>query len=191
MAPEEGDRVREYVSLLRGINVGGKTLKMDGLLKVYESLGLRDVKSYIQSGNVLFNAKDDDAGNVKEELQNRIRSRSGLEVTVIMRNRREIRRIIERNPFIGSGGGKLDRMYVTFLDEDPKGGLPHDLRPVADTNDDFRVIGTEIYLYCPGGYGKTVFSNSYFEKKLGVRATTRNWKTVTELNRIANEPDTR
>lgn len=183
--------MRDYISLLRGINVGGKTLKMDGLLKVYESLGLRDVKSYIQSGNVLFNAKDDDAESVKEELQKRIRSRFGLEVTVIIRNRRELQSIFERNPFIGSGGGKLDRMYVTFMEESPEREPPRDLRSDADTNDDFRIVGTEIYLYCPGGYGKTVFSNSFFEKKLGVRATTRNWKTVTELKRIANETDTR
>jgi uncharacterized protein (DUF1697 family) len=183
--------MREYISLLRGINVGGKTLKMDGLLKVYEGLGMRDVKSYIQSGNVLFNAQNDEAESVKEELQTRILSRFGLEVTVIVRNRRELRRIIERNPFIGSGGGELDRMYVTFMEVSPKGEPPHDLPSGADTKDDFRMIGTEIYLYCPGGYGKTIFSNSFFEKKLGVRATTRNWKTVTELNRIANEPDTR
>ena len=183
--------MREYISLLRGINVGGKALKMDGLLKVYESLGLRDVKSHIQSGNVLFNMNNDDAEGVKAELQNRIRSRFGLEVTVIMRNRRELRGIIERNPFVGSGGGKLDRMYVTFMEESPEREPPRNLRSDADTTDDFRIVGAEIYLYCPGGYGKTVFSNGFFEKKLGVRATTRNWKTVTELNRIANDPDTR
>jgi uncharacterized protein (DUF1697 family) len=183
--------MREYVSLLRGINVGGKTLRMDGLLKVYESLGLRDVKSYIQSGNVLFNEKNVDVESVKEELQNRIRSRFGLDVTVIIRKRGELQGIIERNPFIASGGGEPKRMYVTFMEESPKGEPPQSLRSDTNAKDDFRMIGTEIYLYCPGGYGKTVFSNSFFEKKLGVRATTRNWNTVTELDRIANEPDAR
>ena len=183
----EGKEMHEYVSLLRGINVGGKTLKMDSLLKVYESLGLRDVKSYIQSGNVLFNTTYTDTRSMKEELQNRIRSRYGLEVTIIIRNRRELEKIIEKNPFTESGNRELNRMHVTFLEEGAKAKLPKSLRPDIDTNDEFRVIGTEIYLYCPEGYGKTVFSNSFFEKKLGVRATTRNWKTVTELHRIANE----
>jgi uncharacterized protein (DUF1697 family) len=178
----------EYVSLLRGINVGGKTLKMDGLLKIYESMGLRDVKSYIQSGNVLFNTADTDTRSVREALQTRIRSRFGLEVTVIIRTRREVHNIIERNPFVDSGDRETTRMHVTFLEESAKAPLPES--PPAGTNDEFRLSGTEIYMYCPGGYGKTPFSNSYFEKKLGVRATTRNWKTVTELHRIANENDT-
>jgi uncharacterized protein (DUF1697 family) len=184
-------KMREYISLLRGINVGGKTLKMDGLMEVYESLGLRDVRSYIQSGNVLFNTQNDDAGSVKKALQNRIRSRFGLEVTVVMRNRRELQSIIERNPFIGSGGREINRMHVTFLEESGKRQLPESLRSDMDTNDEFRMIGTEIYLYCPGGYGITVFSNSFFEKMLGVRATTRSWNTATELWRIANEPGAR
>jgi uncharacterized protein (DUF1697 family) len=183
--------MHEYVSLLRGINVGGKTLKMDNLLSVYENLGLLDARSYIQSGNVLFNTTSTDTRNIKEELQNRIRSLFGLEVTIIIRQRRELERIIERNPFIGSGGREPNRMHVTFLEEGAKVKLPESLRSDMNTNDEFRVTGTEIYLYCPGGYGKTVFSNSFFEKKLGVRATTRNWKTVTELHRIANENGTR
>ena len=78
----------DYVSLLRGVNVGGKTLKMDDLLEVYESLGLRDVKSYIQSGNVLFDTADADTRLIKAELENRILIRFGLEVTVIIRDRR-------------------------------------------------------------------------------------------------------
>jgi uncharacterized protein (DUF1697 family) len=183
--------MHEYVSLLRGINVGGKTLKMNDLLSVYETLGLLDVKSYIQSGNVLFNAKDTGTRGIKEELQNRIRSRFGLEVTIMLRSRRELGKIIERNPFVESGGREPNRMHVTFLEATAKAKLPESLRSDMNTDDEFRLAGAEIYLYCPGGYGKTVFSNSFFEKKLGVRATTRNWKTVTELHRIANESSTR
>jgi uncharacterized protein (DUF1697 family) len=145
------------------------------------------VKSYIQSGNVLFDADGADPRGVKEELEKQIRSRFGLEVTVIIRDRSELRRIVEKNPFTTSGARDPKRMHVTFMDGSAKAKMPEHTPPGAGSNDEFRIAGTEIYLHCPGGYGKTVFSNGFFEKKLKVRATTRNWKTVNELLRIADE----
>ncbi len=75
---------------------------------------------------------------------------------------------------------------MTFLEERPKSGQP----PISGkkTNDEFRLADKEVYLYCPDGYGKTVYSNGYFEKHLGVRATTRNWRTVEKLYEITTGP---
>jgi uncharacterized protein (DUF1697 family) len=160
---------------------------MADLLQTYKNLGLRNVKSYIQSGNVLFDADCADPRGVKAELEKHIRSRFGLEVTVIIRDRRELRRIVEKNPFATSGDRDPKRMHVTFMDGSAKAKMPENTPAGPGSGDEFIIAGAEIYLYCPGGYGKTVFSNGFFEKKLKVRATTRNWKTVNELLRIADE----
>jgi uncharacterized protein (DUF1697 family) len=179
--------MREYISLLRGINVGGKTLKMESLVEIYESMELRDVKTYIQSGNVLFNAKNPTLTGITEELGRRIRERSGLEVTIIVKNQKDLAKIIERNPFTRSGSREVNRLHITFLDKRPGEELQEGLSSGRDGNDEYRMIGTEIYLYCPEGYGKTLFSNSYFEKHLHVRATTRNWNTVNKLYMLSQE----
>jgi uncharacterized protein (DUF1697 family) len=171
----------EYVVLLRGINVGGKSLKMGPLVELFEAMNLREVRTYIQSGNVLFSATAKDAGNIKERLQARIAEQFGLEVTVILRTREELRKVIENNPLLEAGSREVERMHVTFLEEEPNSKPPADLPGAQGTMDEFSIAGKEVYLYCPGGYGKTVYSNSYFEKSLGVKATTRNWRTVNKL----------
>jgi len=188
-APKYIDGMTVYVALLRGVNVGGKTLEMRELAKLFESEGLREVRTYIQSGNVIFAAPQKDIRNLKARLQGRIAERFGLEVTVILRTREELRQIIENNTLLSSGSREVERLHVTFLEDRPKNGQP----PISSkkTNDEFRLADKEVYLYCPNGYGKTVYSNSYFEKHLGVRATTRNWRTVEKLYEITgggNEP---
>ena len=171
----------EYVVLLRGINVGGKSLKMGPLVELFEAMNLREVRTYIQSGNVLFFAATKDAEKIKESLESRIARQFGLEVTVILRTREELRKVIENNPLLETGSREVERMHVTFLEEKPKAEPPADLPGAQGTMDEFRIAGREVYLFCPGGYGKTVYSNSYFEKRLGVKATTRNWRTVNKL----------
>ena len=170
-----------YVALLRGVNVGGKTLEMRELVKLFESEGLREVRTYIQSGNVIFATPEKDVRNLKARLQKRIAERFGLDVSIILRTREELRQIIENNPLLSSGSREIERLHVTFLEE-RQGGQPP-LSPKSG-RDEFRLAGKEVYLYCPDGYGKTVYSNSYFEKHLGVRATTRNWRTVEKLYEI-------
>ncbi len=170
-----------YVALLRGVNVGGRTLEMRELAKLFESENLRDVRTYIQSGNVVFATPERDVRNLKARLQERIAERFGLDLTVILRSSQELRRIIENNPLLNTGSREVERLHVTFLEDLPKGGQPP---ASAKCSDEFRMAGKEVYLYCPGGYGKTVYSNSYFEKHLGVKATTRNWRTVEKLFEI-------
>jgi uncharacterized protein (DUF1697 family) len=108
-------------------------------------------------------------------------------VTVVIRTQSELWKTIENNPFVKAGNREVDRMYVTFLEKRPEAAREEALPAVPGTNDEFRILEKEIYLYCPGGYGKTVFSNSYFERRLGIRATTRNWKTVGKLYELSIE----
>ncbi len=171
----------EFISLVRGINVGGKTLKMDKLKSIYESLNLKDVKTYIQSGNVLFNSKNKNIEKIRNELESQIKNQTDLSVTIIIRTQKELKKILESNPFVNSGNEDIEHLYVTLLEnESPKSSLKN-LVPAKETKDAFKVAGKEIFLYCPDGYGRTVLSNDFFEKKLKMRATTRNWRTLNKL----------
>lgn len=173
--------MREYISLLRGVNVGGKTIQMAVLKNLYESLGLSDVTTYIQSGNVLFNAANRDIRDLQTGIAGIIQTNSQLDVAVIIRTRLELRAIIEGNPFSGAGRTEFDKMHVTFLEEQPAPERLKNLNTTKDTADQWKLMNREIYLLCPDGYGRTVYHNSFFEKKLKVRATTRNWHTVNKL----------
>jgi uncharacterized protein (DUF1697 family) len=177
--------MREFISILRGINVGGKVLKMDKLRYIYESLQFQDIKTYIQSGNVLFNFKVKEIEKIKIKIEKKIMTETGLDVAVILRNQKELKRIIDNNLFIKEGIKETERMYVTFLEDNPSKELIKTLISPKPTKDEFRILGKEIYLFCPGGYGETVLSNSFFEKKLKMRATTRNWRTTNKLYELS------
>jgi uncharacterized protein (DUF1697 family) len=172
-----------FVSLLRGINVSGHNMiKMAELKDLYESLGFRNVTTYIQSGNVIFQSEKDDSGSVEATIERAIGKGFGFPVTVIVRKPAELARVLKINPFLGSN--KIDeiRLYVTFLRDKPAAAVVKALQlAAARSTDQYKILGREVYLYCPTGYGRTLLSNTFFEKQLKVKATTRNWKTVNTL----------
>ncbi len=177
-----------FISLLRGINVSGHNMiKMAELKKLYESLGFRNVTTYIQSGNVIFQSGKDDSGSVEAAIERAIERKFGFPVTVIARKPAELAGIIKANPF--SGSDKIDetRLYVTLLKTKPAPEVVKALQPAAArSTDQYKITGSEVYLYCPNGYGRTLLSNTFFEKQLKVKATTRNWKTVNTLYAMAS-----
>ncbi len=180
--------MNSFVSLLRGVNVTGhNTIRMTELKALYESLGFNDVTTYIQSGNVVFRAEADNPAQVEASIEHTIEKKFGFSVTVIVRKPAEIAGVIKSNPFIG--GHKIDetRLYITFLRTKPTSALLKALQPAAaKSTDQYEIVGREVYLYCPNGYGKTLLSNTFFEKQLKSAATTRNWKTVNTLYGMAN-----
>jgi uncharacterized protein (DUF1697 family) len=176
----------EYISLVRGINVGGKTLKMDVLKSLYASLGFTDITTYIQSGNVLFNPSAKGKAPAADAVEAIIKKKTGLDVTVINRTRHDFIRITAQNPFIKAGNRLIDKMHVTFLDRQPDTDLVKKLSLIDRKGDEFKVVGSEIYLLCPNGYGQTVLTNNFFEKRLKCGATTRNWGTVNKLLELAS-----
>jgi uncharacterized protein (DUF1697 family) len=170
-----------FIALLRGINVGGrKRVRMADLVHLCRDLGFHHVRTYLQSGNVLFESPQDDPGQVSAMVGGEISRKWGFPVKVILRTSAEFRRIITSNPLAGEGLD-ADTLHVTFLSELPPEGVPEGMREGKDGHDRYVNVGREVYLSCPDGYGKTKFSTGFFEKKLGVAATTRNWKTVTAL----------
>jgi uncharacterized protein (DUF1697 family) len=166
----------EYISFLRGVNVGGRKIRMDDLRELYISLGLKDVSSYIQSGNIIFNhPRNEDLVSL---LENKIMDTFGFEVSIIIRKRSEMEKIVEENPFLEEDVSKL---HITFLKESPQ-ELPKEyIDQIKDNSEKYSIKGKEIYLFLPNGYGRTKLSNNFFEKKLKVTATTRNFKTTRKL----------
>ncbi|WP_455204835.1 DUF1697 domain-containing protein [Kaarinaea lacus] len=175
-----------YISMLRGINVSGqKKIKMAELKTLYESAGFSKVTTYIQSGNVVFSSSSTNTSEIKKSIKDQIKTKLGYSVAVILRNANEFRKIINNNPFIGADQIDTSKLHITFLSDKPRKEKIEALEPTGGTSDQFQTMGKEIYLYCPNGYARTKLSNNFFEKKLALIATTRNWNTINKLQEIA------
>ena len=168
-----------YVALLRGINVGGRTkVGMGDLRRLFTDLGHGNVTTYIQSGNVLFDTTGP-AARIATGIEERIAADLGLSVTVILRSAAELERVAGANPFVGRVPDD-SKLHVTFLARPPTATV----EPPAGVTDELAVAGREVYLHCPGGYGRTKLDNAFFERRLGVPATTRAWRTVGKLREL-------
>lgn len=177
------------ISILRGINVSGqKKILMADLKEIYTKLGFKDPKTYIQSGNIVFKSgKKLSETEVAQKIEKAIEEKYNFRVPVIIRTLPQIKKIIAANPFLQEKDIDLKKTHVTFLSEIPTKENLRNLESIAFPPDEFIIQGKEIYLYIPESYGETKLSNSYFEKKLKVTATTRNWNTVNTLMKIAEE----
>jgi uncharacterized protein (DUF1697 family) len=175
-----------YVALLRGINVGGRTkVGMDDLRRLFVALGHADVKSYVQSGNVLFSSPVEESSRLADDIQRRIARDLGVTVTVLLRTRDDLAYVVANNPFL-SRETDLAKLHVTFLADAPDHERVARLDTPSGGPDEFSLAGREVYLHCPRGYGRTKLNNAYLERRLGVAATTRNWNTVTKLCDLAS-----
>jgi uncharacterized protein (DUF1697 family) len=173
-----------YVALLRGVNVGGNTLKMSWLRESCEEIGLKGVQTYVQSGNLVFSSRLS-APKLEQTLKELIDKQTRLPVTVTVRSAAELEGVIAGNPFLKQKGIDVTKLHVTFLAKAAAKPTLDKLDALAGTRDQYRLIGREIYLHCPINYGETKLSNNAIEKVLAVGATTRNWKTVTTLREMA------
>jgi uncharacterized protein (DUF1697 family) len=174
-----------YIAMLRGVNVGGNTLRMEWLRSACESIGLRNVRTYVQSGNIVFTSPLS-AAKLAQTLKTTVDAQTRLPVTVVVRSSAEMAKIVAGNPFPGQQGVDAAKLHVTFLDKASVKPALDRLDALAGSRDQYRLAGREIYLHCPLNYGETKLSNSAIEKALGVGATTRNWKTVTTLLAMAD-----
>ena len=175
-----------YVAMLRGVNVGGNSLKMDWLRQACEGLGWQNVRTYVQSGNIVF-ASRASAARLAQSLKATIDAQTRLAVTVVLRSAADMERIVAVNPFLKQKGIDVTKLHVTFLDKVPVKPALERLDALAGARDQCRLNGSELYLNCPINYGETRLSNGAIEKVLGVGATTRNLKTVMTLHAMAAE----
>jgi uncharacterized protein (DUF1697 family) len=180
----------KHIAMLRGINVSGsKPVKMETLRASLTHLGLAEVKTYIQSGNVVFTAAPGSTASLVGRIKQRILQDFGFDVPVLLRSAKEVEKIVRQNPLLNLPGIDHARLHVTFLADEPPAKAFELLQPLAVNPEQFVIMGREIYLYCPAGYGNTKLSNLAIEKKLSLRSTTRNWKTVNTLLAMAQSPD--
>lgn len=176
-----------YISILRGINVSGhRKIEMAGLKALYEKLQFNDVVTYIQSGNVIFKAAEKSSNiNLSKKIEKAIFEQYKFEVPVIIRTQFELEEIISANPYLQQSDIDLEKLHVTFLSKAPAEEAIRKIESADFSPDKFIMKDKEIYLYVPEGYGNTKLSNNFFENKLKVTATTRNWKTVNKLAELA------
>ncbi len=177
-----------FISILRGINVSGqKSIQMTDLKALYEELEFKEVITYIQSGNVIFKTEVKMSNQyLSAKIKHAIHKKYYFDVPVIIRTVEEMKHAISVNPFPKEKNIDLEKLHVTFLAETPEQPRLESIRNIDYSPDKFMVIGKEVYLYCPNGYGITKLSNTFFENKLKVSATTRNWKTVNKLVELAD-----
>jgi len=174
-----------YISILRGINVGNKQVNMKELKALFEGLGFERVQTYIQSGNVIFQKEKTSELDLVGQLEKAISSKFGFDVPVIVRDTKEWEKTVNNNPFLKEKDIKTDKLHVTFLSEEPEKSNLDKANSYNYEPDRFIIIGKDVYVYCPNGYGITKINNAFFESKLKVSATTRNWKTVNELYKLS------
>jgi uncharacterized protein (DUF1697 family) len=175
-----------FVALLRGINVGGKNrIPMSELKSSLSSLGLEDVVTYIQSGNVVFGSPARDAQDLATGIERQIAEAFGVAITVLVRTAAELEAVAGSNPFLNDEADP-SKLHVVFLSGRPATNAVATLDPERSPPDEFSVHGREIYLRLPNGAGRSKLTIDYFERRLGVDATARNWNTLIKLIALAH-----
>jgi len=168
------------VALLRGINVGGKNiLPMKALAEIFRGAGAEDIKTYIQSGNVVFRHAHPD--KVATKVRAQIAEQFNLKVPVVIRSAAEIASTLSANPYLQLG---IDPswLHVMFLADQPSPELIAKLDPTRSSPDEFTLIGRDLYLHLPNGAARTRLTATYFDSTLKTTGTQRNWRTVVTLS---------
>lgn len=177
-----------FISILRGINVSGqKRILMRDLRELFEKLDFKQVQTYIQSGNVVFeNNTQTPNSELAMRIEKAIEKEFNFHVPTIIRSKEELERIISSNPFLKDRSIDLKKLHVTFLSEVPTKENAENIVKTDFLPDQFVIKDKNIFLHIPENYGVTKLSNSFFERKLKVTATTRNWNTLNKLLEMAS-----
>jgi uncharacterized protein (DUF1697 family) len=173
--------MKTYIAFLRGINVGGqKKVKMADLKLLFEGLNFKNALTYIQSGNIVFKSNKTDIKKLEKSIADKIVEQYKFVSEVIIKTPAELKYILNNNPFIKQ---KKDpqRNYITFLYSQPLKENINKLFEIKNPPEEFIIDGDIVFFFSPNGYGNAKMNNNFFEKKLKLRATTRNWKTVNKL----------
>jgi uncharacterized protein (DUF1697 family) len=178
--------VARHVVLLRGINLGSRNrISMPELRELLEGAGFDDVRTYLQSGNVVLSSKASPT-QVARKVEKQIAERLGLEIDVVVRTRNEVAAVVRRDP-LGKVATDPKRYQVNFLAAKPDRELVRKLDAATVEPEQFVVDGREIYTWHPKGIGRSRLWSMLADRRLGVTATARNWTTVTNLLALADE----
>ena len=167
--------------MLRGINVGGHhIIKMDALRKLYESLGLRNPRTFIQSGNVVFETDEKNEALLAKRIEDEIERLYKFRPLAIQRTVAELKKATEQNPFAGRSGIEPEKLHVIFLAKDPNLEVQFNADP-----EEVQIRGREMYIFFPDGMGRSKLRIPTLEKALQTQGTARNWNTVNKLLELA------
>jgi uncharacterized protein (DUF1697 family) len=182
MARRAGD---VHVALLRGINnMGSRRLPMKDLAAIFEAAGCEDVRTYIQSGNVVYRAGKALARRTPDLVQAAIADEFGFDVPIVVRTAADIEIVASGNPFLAQGADPKT-LHVAFLRDRPDRAKIASLDPDRSPFDSFVVRGREIYLHLPNGVAGSKLTTQYFDSRLDTISTARNWRTVLTLQKMA------
>jgi uncharacterized protein (DUF1697 family) len=174
-----------HVALLRSLNVGAHNrIGMKDLVKVFEGAGCRDVETYIQSGNVLFEASDALVRKLPGLVADALEKDFDITSPVVLRDAKELAAVVKGNPFLRRGEDAAT-LHVAFLAAAPEAAKVKALDPARSPPDEFQVKGRELFLHFPNGVGRSKLTNAWFDAQLGTLSTLRNWNTVLELAKRA------
>jgi len=174
------------VSMLRGVNLGPHNrIKMEALRTLYESLALRDVQTYIQSGNVVFRTTGRDLARISKRIEEAIKSSFGVQTDVLVRTTAELRAVVSANPFAGRNGIDPRKLLVDFLAREPGAEAREKLDAVHIEPEELRIHGREIYIYLANGMARPKLPLGLIDRTVRMPVTGRNWNTVTKLLEMA------
>ncbi|HJU87495.1 MAG TPA: DUF1697 domain-containing protein [Gemmatimonadota bacterium] len=176
-----------HVALLRGINLGRRRLPMKDLAAIFEETGAADVRTYIQSGNVVYRASAALARRMPVLVEAAIAERFGFDAPVVTRTAAELAAVVRANPYLDEAEANPKSVHVGFLRDEPAARAVAGLDPDRSPPDTFVVEGREIFFHFPNGLGKSKLTTPWFDSRLGTVSTIRNWRTVTTLEEMARK----
>jgi len=173
-----------YFAFLKGINVSGhRIIKMVELKTMFEEMGFKNVRTFIQSGNVVFESTAKEAA-LKKKIEAGLMKSLGYNVNVIIRSKDEMEEIIEGYPFSKIKGHDECRLNVGYLDKKPDAAAVKELESVNSDVEMFLVKGNNVYHLCRKNFQDSLLGKNIIEKKLKVICTVRNWNTTNRIMKI-------
>lgn len=179
--------MKTYIALLRGINVSGhKIIKMETLRKVLEELNFKNISTYIQSGNILFQSGETSIPKLEKQITELIFKHFSFDVPATVVTPQDLKKIVDDNPYAAQQLDDPAQPYVSFLSEIPSVEKLEQLKAIDFKGDNFINIGKTLYIHYVQSAGDSKLSNVIIENKLKLSSTARNWKTVNKLIELAD-----
>ena len=179
--------MKTYIALLRGINVGGhKKIKMADLRLLLEGLGYKEIMTYIQSGNIIFNSLEEDRDKLENQISEAIIDHYGFEVPVLVKTKTEINKILDNNPYNDPEDLATNKIYFVLLQEIPQKEDIEATSAIIFENEKFMITPECVFLRCDLGAGKAKCGINFFESKLKIAATSRNYRSMTKLSELSS-----
>lgn len=179
------------ISMLRGVNLGPHhRIKMDALRDMYESAGLRNPQTFVQSGNVIFKTRESDLVRLSKRIEKAIEQTFGFHADCIIRTTAELRDVVDNNPFEKRSGIEPARLLITFLAADPGQAARDGLHKIKAEPEELYARGRELYIYYANGLARPKLSWPVLEKIVKTSGTGRNWNSVTKMLEMAEKLET-